>query len=60
MEILRTPDERFSNLPGYAFEPHYVEVDGVRVHYVDEGLASVLSQCCCSTVSRRGATCIAR
>jgi haloalkane dehalogenase len=41
MEILRTPDERFSNLPGYAFEPHYVEVDGVRMHYVDEGLASV-------------------
>ena len=40
MEILRTPDERFSNLPGYAFEPHYVEVDRVRVHYVDEGLAS--------------------
>jgi haloalkane dehalogenase len=37
MEILRTSDERFSNLPGYAFEPHYVEVDGVRVHYVDEG-----------------------
>jgi len=40
MEILRTPDERFSNLPGYAFEPHYVDVDGVRVHYVDEGPAS--------------------
>jgi haloalkane dehalogenase len=40
MEILRTPDEQFSNLPGYAFEPHYVEVDGVRVHYVDEGPAS--------------------
>jgi len=37
MDILRTPDERFQNLPGYAFEPHYVEVDGVRVHYVDEG-----------------------
>src|SRR5579864_1985979 len=40
MEILRTPDERFSNLPGYAFEPHYVEVDRLRVHYVDEGPAS--------------------
>ena len=36
MKILRTPDERFENLPGYAFEPHYVEVDGVRIHYVDE------------------------
>lgn len=37
MEILRTPDERFSNLPGYPFEPHYVQADGVRIHYVDEG-----------------------
>lgn len=37
MEILRTPDERFAQLPGYAFSPHYVEVGGVRVHYVDEG-----------------------
>jgi haloalkane dehalogenase len=42
MEALRTPDERFANLPGYPFEPHYIEVaDGeggqLRVHYVDEG-----------------------
>jgi haloalkane dehalogenase len=37
MEILRTPDERFVNLPAYPFAPHYVEVDGVRIHYVDEG-----------------------
>lgn len=45
MEILRTPDERFENLPGYDFEPHYVEVpnpDGgepLQMHYVDEGRA---------------------
>lgn len=37
MEVLRTPDERFANLPGYNFEPHYVEISGLRVHYVDEG-----------------------
>lgn len=37
MEFLRTPDERFANLPGYAFEPHYAEVDGLRIHSVDEG-----------------------
>jgi haloalkane dehalogenase len=37
MEFLRTPDERFANLPGYPFEPHYVQVDGLRMHYVDEG-----------------------
>lgn len=39
MEILRTPDERFQNLPGYNFAPHYVEVDGLRIHYIDEGPA---------------------
>jgi haloalkane dehalogenase len=37
MEILRTPDARFENLPGYAFRPHYVESGGLRMHYVDEG-----------------------
>ncbi len=37
MEILRTPEERFSDLPGYSFEPRYVEVDGLRMHYIDEG-----------------------
>ena len=35
--ILRTPDERFRDLPGYPFAPNYVTVDGVRMHYVDEG-----------------------
>ena len=38
MESLRTPDDRFDNLPGYRFAPHYVEVgDGLRVHHLDEG-----------------------
>ena len=37
METLRTPDDRFANLPAYPFAPHYVEVDGLRIHYVDEG-----------------------
>ena len=41
METLRTPDDRFANLPGYPFEPHYVEVPDseggtLRVHYLDE------------------------
>jgi haloalkane dehalogenase len=36
-EIYRTPDERFEGLPGYSFEPHYEEIDGLRLHYVDEG-----------------------
>jgi len=42
MKILRTPDERFTNLPRFSFEPHYVEVadgDGARprIAYIDEG-----------------------
>jgi haloalkane dehalogenase len=37
MSAYRTPDERFAGLPGYPFEPHYLEQDGLRMHYVDEG-----------------------
>jgi haloalkane dehalogenase len=37
MPIIRTPDERFKGLVEFPFEPHYVEVNGLRVHYVDEG-----------------------
>jgi haloalkane dehalogenase len=36
-DVLRTPDERFEGLPGYDFAPHYTEVDGLRLHHVDEG-----------------------
>jgi haloalkane dehalogenase len=44
MDVLRTPDERFTDLPVYPFSPHYLDVadgdDGeFRVHYVDEGPA---------------------
>ena len=39
MDFVRTPDSRFENLPGYPFAPNYAEVDGLRVHYVDEGPA---------------------
>ncbi len=38
MKALRTPDQRFADLPGYPFAPHYAEVDGgIRIHYADEG-----------------------
>ena len=37
MESYRTPDERFTGLPGYTFEPHYLEQDGLRMHYLEEG-----------------------
>ena len=44
MRILRTPDERFADLPDYPFAPNYVEIDDtdggtLRVHYLDEGPA---------------------
>jgi haloalkane dehalogenase len=35
--ILRTPDERFVNLPDFPYKPHFAEVNGFRVHYLDEG-----------------------
>lgn len=44
MELLRTPDERFVDLPDFPFDPHYVDVadptdptQTIRVHHLDEG-----------------------
>jgi haloalkane dehalogenase len=37
MTLLRTPDERFANLPDWPYAPRYVEVNGVRLHYVEDG-----------------------
>lgn len=37
MDFLRTPDSRFERLLDYPFDPHYADVDGLRMHYVDEG-----------------------
>ncbi|MBW2062428.1 MAG: haloalkane dehalogenase [Deltaproteobacteria bacterium] len=42
MEILRTPDDRFSNLPDFSFKANYLEVPDseggqLRIHYIDEG-----------------------
>jgi haloalkane dehalogenase len=40
MESLRTPDDRFADLPDYRFAPHYTMLrDGLRMHHVDEGPA---------------------
>jgi hypothetical protein len=43
IEVVRTPEARFEDLPDYPFTPHYVEVDAgdgagtrLRVHYLDE------------------------
>lgn len=41
MKLIRTPEDRFTGLPGFPFEPRYVEIDyrgtKLRMHYVDEG-----------------------
>ncbi len=42
MQFLRTPDERFADLPDYPFSPNYLHVDdteggSLRLHYLDEG-----------------------
>jgi pimeloyl-ACP methyl ester carboxylesterase len=50
MDALRTPDERFASLPGFAFAPRYVDdlagFEGLRVHYLDEaGPAPITALC---------------
>jgi haloalkane dehalogenase len=37
VDVYRTPDDRFRDLPGYPYEPHYFEWEGLRLHYLDEG-----------------------
>ena len=37
VRFLRSPDAHFSDLPGYAFSPNYLEFEGLRLHYIDEG-----------------------
>lgn len=37
--FVRTPDRNFDNLVAFPFEAHYCDVEGLRMHYVDEGAA---------------------
>ena len=37
IEFVRTPDDRFDGLVDFPFEPRYVDIDGLRMAYVDEG-----------------------
>jgi haloalkane dehalogenase len=37
VDVFRTPDEQFANLPDFPWEPHYHEWDGLRLAYLDEG-----------------------
>ena len=40
-DAVRTPEARFTDLPGYPWAPNYVNdlpsLDGLRLHYLDEG-----------------------
>jgi haloalkane dehalogenase len=35
--VIRTPDERFADLPEFPFAPHYTEQPGLRLAHLDEG-----------------------
>jgi haloalkane dehalogenase len=37
VDCYRTPDDRFEGLPVYPFAPHYLEQEGLRMHYLAEG-----------------------
>ena len=39
MKVLRTPEERFADLPGFAYAPRYAEAGGLRLAYVEAGPA---------------------
>jgi len=39
MKLLRTPDERFVDLPDFPFAPHYTDIDGVRMAHIEDGPA---------------------
>ena len=57
--VMRTPDSQFENLKGFDFAPHYSEIEGLRIHYVDEGAVIADSLSYCFMVSRLGAICSA-
>lgn len=42
IEMMRTPDERFYGLPGYPYSPNYMEINGGRFHYLDEGEGEII------------------
>lgn len=41
-DVYRTPDDRFAGLPDFPFAPHYVEIDELRTHYLDEGRGDLM------------------
>src|SRR6201987_332778 len=37
MQVLRTPEDRFADLPGFGYPPRYADVGGLRLAYVEAG-----------------------
>ena len=42
MPVIRTPEDRFKDLPDFPFQPHYLDIDDLRIHYLDEGESQVI------------------
>lgn len=42
MQVLRTPDKYFENLADFPYAPNYIEVNDLRIHYLDEGEGEVI------------------
>lgn len=46
IDFVRTPDDRFHDLPCYDFAPHYMDhSNGLRMHYLDEGRGDATFLC---------------
>ena len=37
MEIIFTPEHCFEGIKDFPYAPHYMDVDGLKMHYIDEG-----------------------
>jgi haloalkane dehalogenase len=35
--VVRTPEDRFASIKDFPYTPHYLELDGLRIAYIDEG-----------------------
>jgi haloalkane dehalogenase len=36
-KVFRTPESRFANLKDYPFQPHFITIDNLQMHYINEG-----------------------
>ena len=42
MPVIRAPEERFKDLPDFPYQPYYLDIDDLRIHYLDEGEGQVI------------------